>query len=59
EGGGLSVMLPAVAGLIIGGLFAAPLAGLLVKNIRENVLLRAVGLLILLLAGYQTWQALA
>ncbi|MCU0789764.1 MAG: sulfite exporter TauE/SafE family protein [Nitratireductor sp.] len=59
EGGGLSVMLPAIAGLIVGGLFAAPLAGLLVRNIRENVLLRAVGILIILLASYQTWQALA
>jgi hypothetical protein len=59
EGGGLSVMLPAIAGLVVGGLFAAPLAGLLVRNIRENVLLRAVGILIILLASYQTWQALA
>jgi uncharacterized membrane protein YfcA len=58
EGGGLAVLAPSVAGLIVGGLFAAPLAGVLVRNLSETTLLRAVGILIVILAGYQTWRAL-
>ncbi len=58
DGGGLQVLGPAVAGLIIGGLFAAPMAGFLVRNIRENLLLRAVGVLIVAIAGYQAARAL-
>ncbi len=56
EGGGLEALAPSIAGLILGGLLAAPMAGLLVRNISETMLLRAVGLLILLIAGYQTWR---
>ena len=48
----------AVAGLIVGGLFAAPLAGLMVKTLQETLLLRLVGVLIVLLAGWQTAQHL-
>jgi uncharacterized membrane protein YfcA len=48
----------AVAGLIIGGLFAAPLAGLMVKTLHETLLLRLVGVLIVLLASWQTAQHL-
>jgi uncharacterized membrane protein YfcA len=47
----------AVAGLVVGGLFAAPLAGLMVKRLPEKTLLRLVGCLIVLLAGWQTLQA--
>jgi uncharacterized membrane protein YfcA len=59
EGGGLAVLGPSVAGLVFGGLFAAPLAGALVRHLRENTLLRRVGILIVLTAGYQTWRAFA
>lgn len=56
--GGLMDNLTAVAGLVVGGLFAAPLAGLMVKNLPESLLLRLVGCLIMLIAGYQTVQQL-
>jgi len=56
EADGLDSHLEAVAGLIAGGLFAAPLAGLVVKSIDETLLLRLVGGLIVLLSGWQTLQ---
>lgn len=56
EAGAWTDNLTAVAGLIVGGLFAAPLAGLMVKTLRETLLLRLVGILIVLLAGWQTAQ---
>jgi uncharacterized protein len=58
EAGEITDNLPALAGLIIGGLFAAPLAGFMVKSLRDTVLLRMVGVLIVLLAGWQTAQQL-
>ncbi len=51
--------LAAIAGLVVGGIFAAPLAGFVVKTLKEKVLLRLVGALIVLLAGWQTAQQLA
>lgn len=48
--------LTSVAGLIVGGVLAAPLAGRMVKILRERTLLRLVGFLITLLAGYQTLE---
>jgi uncharacterized membrane protein YfcA len=48
----------AVAGLIVGGLIAAPFAGYVTARLPEWLLLRAVGILISLLAGFQTVQAL-
>jgi uncharacterized membrane protein YfcA len=45
-----------VAGLVVGGVLAAPLAGQVVKTLRERTLLRLVGSLITLLAGYQTLE---
>lgn len=56
EAGDLMDNLAAVAGLIVGGLFAAPLAGLFVRKLNETSLLRIVGCLIVLLAGWQTAQ---
>jgi uncharacterized protein len=47
-----------VAGLIAGGLLAAPMAGWIVKTIPEKTLLRAVGVLIVCLSLYQTAQLL-
>ncbi len=58
EGGGFKILGSAVAGLIAGGLAAAPLAGFLVKHLSERFMLRAVGIIIVLLAGFQTWQLL-
>ena len=58
DAGDLTDNLPAVAGLVVGGVFAAPLAGIMVKRLRERVLLRLVGILIVLLAGWQTAQLL-
>jgi uncharacterized protein len=54
EAGGLRENLIPVAGLILGGVVAAPMAGLVVKSIEEKTLLRLVGILIILLAGWQT-----
>ena len=45
-----------IAGLIIGGLGAAPFAGWIIKSIKERLLLRLVSVLIILLAGWQTAQ---
>lgn len=56
EAGELTQNLAAVAGLVIGGVLAAPLAGLMVRKLKEKVLLRAVGCLIVLLAGWQAAQ---
>jgi uncharacterized membrane protein YfcA len=58
EAGELTEHLTAVAGLVVGGLVAAPLAGLFVRKLKETVLLRAVGCLIMVLAGWQTAQLL-
>jgi uncharacterized membrane protein YfcA len=54
EAGELTENLFPVAGLILGGVIAAPIAGLVVKSIAEKTLLRLVGALIILLAGWQT-----
>ncbi len=54
----LGTHISAVAGLIVGGLFAAPLAGFMVRWLAEKTLLRLVGSLIVLLAGWQTAQQL-
>lgn len=48
----------AIAGLVVGGLIAAPFAGLIVKKVPARPMTWAVGIVILLLAGYQTFQAL-
>jgi hypothetical protein len=54
EAEGLTDMLVPVAGMIVGGLFAAPLAAIFVKRIGQTLLLRLVGTLIVLIALYQT-----
>lgn len=56
EAGAFSDHATAILGLIAGGLIAAPLAGWFVKSIREQILLRIVGMLIVLLATWQTAQ---
>lgn len=59
DAGHLTDHATAVLGLIVGGLAAAPLAGLAVRLIPARNLTATVGILVLVLAGYQTWQLLA
>ena len=57
EGAGdLSEHFAAVGGLIIGGVVAAPFAGLMVKTVPARPLTAAVGALIIALSGYQLWS---
>lgn len=58
EADGLTQHLWSVAGLIIGGVIAAPLAGHVVRLIPARRLMFLVGGLVIVLAGYQTWQLL-
>jgi uncharacterized protein len=46
-----------IAGLLVGGVMAAPLAALLVKRVPERAVLGAVGVLILCISGYQVVTA--
>ncbi|MGN0858638.1 MAG: sulfite exporter TauE/SafE family protein [Stenotrophomonas sp.] len=50
--------LEVVAGLLIGGMLAAPLAAILVKRVREQWVLVAVGVLVLLISSYNIVVAL-
>jgi uncharacterized membrane protein YfcA len=47
-----------VAGLVFGGMFAAPFAALLCKKLSARTLLTIVGCLITLISGYNIYQAL-
>ena len=58
DAGDLTNHFAAVGGLVVGGLVAAPFAGLIVKSLAERTLLRAVGTLIVCLATYQTLDLL-
>ena len=53
DAGDLTQNVAAVAGLIVGGLCAAPLAGYAVKTIAPRTLGIAVGVLVLVLVAYQ------
>lgn len=55
---GLGSHFQAVAGLVAGGLVAAPFAGYATKLIPTKVLMIAVGVLVLLIASYQTLRLL-
>lgn len=55
---GLAEQGAAIAGLIIGGIVAAPLAGFAVRRIPRTALTVLVGGLVLTLAAYQTWRLL-
>jgi uncharacterized protein len=48
----------AVAGLVAGGVLAAPLAGFIVRRLQPKLLMIVVGVLVIGLAGWQTWQQL-
>ena len=57
EAGGILPITPAaVAGLIVGGMLAAPIAGLAARLAPPRALGGAVGALILSLSLYQTWS---
>lgn len=51
--GGVMSHANAVLGLIVGGLIAAPMAGIITRLAPRKVLTYAVGVIVLLLAGYQ------
>lgn len=56
EAGALENHAAAVGGLVVGGLIAAPFAGLIVKKVPRKVLTYAVGGLLLTLAAFQGAQ---
>ena len=58
DAGDITENATAVAGLIIRGLLAAPLAGYVVKRISARTLGIAVGAIVLILAIYQTMKLL-
>ncbi len=58
EAEGLGHYAYAVGGLIVGGIAAAPLAGYVTRFMEARQLMFAVGLLICLVAVYQTWRLL-
>lgn len=58
EAEGIGPHLWSVAGLVVGGILAAPLAGFVVRLIPARRLMILVGGLVIALAGYQTWQLL-
>ena len=49
---------PTVAGLVVGGLFAAPLAAMLTKRLHTKALLALVGTVMSLISLYNLYQAL-
>lgn len=59
EGNGALEHVSAVAGLVVGGVLAAPLAGLVTRRLQPKLLMIVVGVLVIGLAGWQTWQLLA
>ena len=50
---------PTVAGLVAGGLFAAPLAALMTARLDTRVLLVLVGAVIVAISSFNLWRALA
>jgi len=55
---GIGPHLWSVAGLVAGGILAAPLAGVVVRILPAKRLMLLVGTLVVALAGYQTWELL-
>ena len=58
EAGALQNHAAAVGGLVVGGLIAAPFAGLIVKMAPRKALTYAVGGLLIVLAAFQGYQLL-
>jgi hypothetical protein len=48
-----------VAGLVVGGLFAAPLAALMTARLNTRALLVLVGVVIVATSSFNLWRALA
>ena len=55
---GLAAVTVATVGLLIGGLAAAPLGGLLAKRVPARPLMAAVGVLLTVTSAYTIWRAL-
>ena len=55
---GLAAFTVATVGLLIGGLAAAPLGGLLAKRVPARPLMAAVGVLLTVTSAYTIWRAL-
>jgi uncharacterized protein len=58
EADGIDRYFWSVAGLVVGGIIAAPLAGFVVRILPAKRLMLLVGVLVICLAGYQTWELL-
>lgn len=58
EAGGIDRHLWSVAGLVVGGVLAAPLAGFVVRIVPPQKLMVLVGTLVVALACFQAWQLL-
>jgi uncharacterized membrane protein YfcA len=56
---GIDQHLWSIAGLVVGGILAAPLAGFVVRILPARRLMLLVGILVVSLAGYQTWDLLS
>ena len=50
---------PTVAGLVVGGLFAAPLAAMMTRHLHTRILLSLVGTVIVAISSFNLWRALA
>ncbi|WIY52212.1 sulfite exporter TauE/SafE family protein [Devosia sp. YIM 151766] len=59
EADGIERHIWSVAGLVVGGVLAAPLAGFVVRMIPAQRLMMLVGGLVMALACFQTWQLLS
>lgn len=59
EAEGIDRYIWSVAGLVVGGILAAPLAGFVVRMIPAQRLMMLVGTLVMALAIFQTWQLLS
>lgn len=59
DAAGIDRHLWSVAGLVAGGIVAAPLAGFVVRVLPARRLMLLVGSLVVVLAGYQTWDLLS
>ena len=56
DAGGFETHLSAIAGLVLGGVIAAPLAGYVLKKLDRIIIMRTVGSLVAVLAAYQGYR---
>jgi uncharacterized membrane protein YfcA len=50
--------LPTVAALVLGGVLAAPFGGYMARTMPPRIFITLVGILVLMLAGWQVWRSL-